>query len=312
MIKKMIVKSDGYNLIAREKGKQPSGSAVRGKRNWKSVKFDEYFIEAKYNGVKDRDLLNYIQERFWEDAEDIIDDTIDDKECEALYENYQNRLHKRFVRYREKLLLNDFDYWVTFTYDDEKETAESFEKRLITVFNNFAKRHGWRVVGGWEQGELGGRSHFHAFIHIPEGEMVGELYTAKRYSYKRRRMEYYCENSYFFERFGMSDWIAITAADIAEGKLPRYLVKYTFKSGRRLFYSRGIKNEFVMEVDTENDIDMSYNNHGLKYVLKKVKNGMEGLQKLFTMSLDYTSCPVLDEEYCGYINDYYKVVTIYT
>ena len=312
MIKKMLVKSDGYNLIAREKGKNPFGSAVRGKRHWKSVKFDEYMDEARYNGIKERDIPNYIQDRFWEDAEDIITDTIDDKEFEALYENFQNRLHKRLVRYREKLLLNDWSFFVTFTYDDEKETAESFEHRLKIAFNNLAKRKGWRIVGGWENGELEGRSHFHAFAYVPDGEMIGELENRSRYSYKRRKMEYYVDNTYFSERFGMSDWIAVTPESISDGGLVSYLVKYVVKSGRRLFYSRGIPNELQMEVDIENDVLVSYNDFGIKHILKKVKNGMQGLQELFNTKINYENTIELESECFGYNNDYYSVVTVYS
>lgn len=311
MITKMLVKSDGYNLIGRIKTKKPINRPVRGVRSWKSKKFDEYYYEAQGNKIDKKDLPNYIQQRFWEDANDICEDTIDDKEFEVLYDNFQNRLHKRIVKCREKILLNQWSFWVTFTYEDEKETVENFEKRLITCFNNFAKRNGWFVAGAWENGELGDRLHFHAFIYIPEGQMVGELYSASRYSYKRRRMEYYIDNTYFKERFGMSDWIAISNESLADGRLIDYLVKYITKTGRRLFYSRGIPNEFEMEIDTDTDVLMSYNNFGIKYLLNKVKNGMEGLQAMFS-SLDYSDCFELDASFCGFCNDEYKVVTIYS
>ena len=270
MLKKMYVMTDGFNLIGRVKQKAPFYYGTRAGRSVKSKKFDEYYYEAQYNCIPDKDITNYIQFRFMEEAEDIIEDSIDEVEYEELYKNFQNRLHKRLVRYRQKLLMNQWSYFVTFTYDDKKETAEGFEKRLKIVFNNLAKRNGWRVVGGWENGELGGRVHFHAFVYVPGGQMVGKLVNCSRYSYKRHKMEYYIDNDYFMERFGMSDWIAVTREDLTCGGLVSYLVKYVVKSGRKLFYSRGIPGEVMIDVDTE-DVLMSYYQHGFKHVLDAKK-----------------------------------------
>ena len=312
MIKRMVVTTDGINYIGRVKTKRPAGYRVRGVQSWKSKKFDESFYDAQDSNVIQKDLPNYIQERFWDDAEDIINDTIDDIEFEVLYDSFQNRLHKRLVRYRQKLLMNDWSYWVTFTYDNKKETPEGFEKRLIIAFNNLAKRNGWRIIGGWENGELEGRLHFHAFVYVPEGQMVGELVNCSRYSYKRHRMEYYVDNTYFSERFGMSDWIKINREDVVSGGLANYLVKYVVKSGCKLFYSRGIPSDFVTEVDTEKDVLLSFRNYGVKHILMNVKNGMKGLQMLFNMDIDYTDAFVFDENTTGFCDDESKLVTIYS
>ena len=314
MIKRMIVKSDGFNLIGRIKSKMPHNYRTRGVRSWKSKKFDEYYYEAQYNGISENDLPDYIQQRFWDEADDIINDTIDDEEFQILYDNFQNRLHKRFIRYRDKLLMNDWNYFVTFTYDNDKETAEGFEKRLIIAFNNLAKRNGWKVVGGWENGELNGRSHFHAFIYVPEGCMVGELESRSRYSYKRHRMEFYVDNTYFSERFGMSDWIAITRNDIMDGGLVGYLVKYVLKSGRRLFYSRRIPNEIEMDVDTETDVILSYKDYDydgciVKYVLSQTE---AFAQSLFNLSIDFNVAVNLDGSFCGFCDDVNKVLIVNT
>ncbi len=313
MLKKMIVKTDGVNLIGRIKSKNPAHFGVRGARSEKSKKFDEFYYEAQYNNISCKNIPNYIQERFWDTADDIIDDTIDEVEFEELYKNFQNRLHKRLQTYKEKILMNEWTYFATFTYDDKKETARSFEKRLKTVFNNFAKRHGWRVIGGWENGELGGRSHFHAFIYVPEGQMVGELYSMSRWSFKKRRMEYYTDNSYFRERFGMSDWIKITKEDLVQGGLVSYLVKYVCKSGRRLFYSRGIPNEIEMDVDTDTEVLLSYYHYGCRFILTGIKNAVKGLQEMFDVSdIPEEDIVMFDEGVGGFCEDQYKLVRLYS
>ena len=324
MKKKMVVKTDGINYIGRVKTTKPQNYRVRGVRSEKSKKFDKYMAEARNKKMSEKDIPNYIQERFWEEAEDIIEDTIDQKEFEELYKNYKNRLHKRLDRYRNKILLNDWSYWVTFTYDDEKETEESFEKRLKITFNNLAKRNGWRIIGTWENGELEGRLHFHAFIYVPEGQMVGQLETRSQYSTKRRKMEYYVENTYFFERFGKSDWVEINRADVVDGARVRYLIKYTIKSGRKLFYSRGIASDIEIDVDTDTEVIMSFNNHGLKYFLRDVAEKVEQaarerrvqfakLVDSFSESdIDYSEAFVFEESRVGFCDEAGLVVTIYT
>ncbi len=314
MLKNMLIKTDGYSLIGRIKDKNPHNYRARGMRDPKSAKFDKYYYEGKEKGVKDRDLANYIQMRFMEDADDIINDSIDDKDFEILYKNFLNRLHKRLDRYRHKILMNEWTYFATFTYDDKKETRESFEKRLIICFNNFAKRNGWRVVGAWENGELNGRSHFHAFIYVPEGQMVGKMFKMSRWSYKKRKFEYYTDNSYFRERFGMSDWISVNKADILEGGLLSYLVKYVVKSGCKLFYSRGIPHEFEMDIDIDTQVMLSYYKHGVKHILMDVDQSyvilpdMSEFEHLFD---NIDELPVLEGPGIGFCIDREKLVVVY-
>ena len=316
MIKKMVVKTDGFGYIGRVKTTRPVGYRVRGVRSEKSKKFDKYMLEARDEKMAERDIPNYIQERFWEEADDIIDDTIDQVEFEELHKNYKNRLHKRIDRYRDKILLNEWSYWVTFTYDDDKETAEGFEKRLTIAFNNLSKRNDWYIVGGWENGELGDRSHFHAFVYVPEGQMVGELVNKSRYSKKRRKMEYYVDNTYFSERFGMSDWIKIDRSDVVSGGFAHYLIKYTVKSGRKLFYSRGIPSEFEIDVDTDTEVLMSYNNHGVKHILEGIEDRAQRFASLLNgflgSDIDFSNAFVLDEGRAGFCDEAGLVVTVYT
>ena len=297
MIKKMIVTTDGVNLIGRVKQSAPAHWKTRGGRSEKSRKFDKYYYEAQYAGIPEKEIPDYIQMRFIEDADDIINDALDDVEFEELWKNFQNRFHKRLVRYRQKLLMLDCNYFVTFTYDDKKESAEGFEKRLLIAFNNLAKRNQWKVVGGWENGELEGRTHFHAFIHVPEGQMVGELERRKRYSYKRHKMEYYLDRS-----------------DIVSGGLADYLVKYVVKSGRKLFYSRGIKNELELDIDTD-DVLLSYYNHGFKHILN-LKAFMDRLKAedrekysflgFEQFELNYNSCFEFDVDFSGFTESFEK------
>ena len=127
-------------------------------------------------------------------------------------------------------------------------------------------------------------------------------------------MEFYVDNTYFSERFGMSDWIAITRNDIMDGGLVSYLVKYVVKSGRRLFYSRGIPNEIEMDVDTETDVILSYKDYDYDgCIVKYVLNQTEALaQSLFNLSIDFNVAVNLDAAFCGFCDDINKVLIVNT
>ena len=45
---------------------------------------------------------------------------------------------KRFMR---KAYLNNFDYFVTFTYANEKHTEDTFKKKLRNCLNHYANRY---------------------------------------------------------------------------------------------------------------------------------------------------------------------------
>lgn len=111
------------------------------------------------------------------------------KEFTSLFENTEqaqefveeqfNRLSRnRWERYKRMIrraYLQPWDYFVTFTFDSEKHTEESFRKQLMNCLYHLSNRKGWRYIGVWERGELGKRLHFHALMYIPQGAMVGEL-----------------------------------------------------------------------------------------------------------------------------------------
>lgn len=71
---------------------------------------------------------------------------------------------------------------MTFTYDGEKHTEESFKKKLQGCFKMMCHRKGWKYVGVWERSPEKHRLHFHGLFYIPEGSMPGKLIEAMDYS----------------------------------------------------------------------------------------------------------------------------------
>ena len=94
-----------------------------------------------------------------------------DQNSERKRQNEKSRI-RRAMR---KCNLNGFNYFVTFTYSDEKLTAERFYNKLRAYLKNKVRRNGWKYYGVWEGINGEKRLHFHALMYIPQGTMPGEL-----------------------------------------------------------------------------------------------------------------------------------------
>ena len=173
---------------------------------------------------------------------------------------------KRLFR---KAYLHPWNYWVTFTYSDEKMTESQFQKKIRRTLSNFATRRGWKYIGVWERGEDGDRLHMHALLYIPAGQFVGELVEIEDYDKKHGRMQTTMQNTFFNDRFGRSTFEEITRADIVHGGRVEYMAKYMTKSETRAVYSRGLPTEILIEVpDEEIEICPTIeNDFVIKYVL---------------------------------------------
>lgn len=259
------VKCDGNHMIGSLPMTGRRGSHARKIKTHKEELFDVYYKEALEQKIKDKQICEYIQDRFVQEQE--FEDWISDEEVKALYKNKLRNKHKRLKRYKDKLYFTPWNYFVTFTYDDNKETEESFLKRLKKVFSNLKTRNGWRIIAVTEEGGENGRKHVHAFVYVPEGAMKGELFANKLWSKKKRRWTYFTDNTYFNKRFGHSVWEKIDSNDLRNGGLSTYLSKYLEKSGTRFFYSRGIPDEIDMVIDTETDVCCTFYRYGYKVLL---------------------------------------------
>lgn len=195
----------------------------------------------------------------------------DESEAEQFVEEHFNRLSRnRWERYKRMIrrgYTNRWNYFCTYTYDSEKHTEETFHKSLMNTLYHLSSRRGWRYMGAWERGELGQRLHFHALTYIPEGGMPGVLEEHKDYSTKRHKREKSIQNSYFNERFGRSDFSAITNRQQVADSI-KYMLKYITKNDEKIVYSRGMKTYFVSDVLDEDILcKMGDEEHGFKYIL---------------------------------------------
>jgi len=230
-------------------------------------KFIEYYGEAIYKKINKKERLEYIQWCFIEDAEDLINDVPSEEELEAYYKRYVSALHKRRLRFRRKAYLNEWTWWTTFTYDDKKLTQDEFEHSIRCKLSDLCSHFGWLAMIRWEEGELNSRTHLHALLYVPEGTMPGEMFLDHQYSYKRRRQEYFTNNTYFAERFGKTVWEKIE--DLKNCKsIINYMLKYIEKNDGKIIYSRGIPDHLEAELDIDRYASSVYeHDYSLKAVL---------------------------------------------
>lgn len=97
------------------------------------------------------------------------------KFVENQYERLNRNRIERYKRLKRKAYLQQWSFFCTFTYSDEKHTEESFRKQLMNCLYHLASRKGWRYIGAWERGNKTERLHFHALLYVPPNAMVGEL-----------------------------------------------------------------------------------------------------------------------------------------
>ena len=195
----------------------------------------------------------------------------DENEATQFVEQHFDRLSRnRWERYKRMIRRGynyRWNYFCTVTYNSEKHTEENFRKSLMNSLYHFSSRRSWRYIGAWERGEEGQRLHFHALAFIPDGQMPGVLEEHEDYSTKRNRREKSIQNSFFNERFGRSDFSAVTNTyEVADSI--KYMLKYISKNDEKIVYSRGMKTYFVSDILDEDIIcPMGDEEHGFKYIL---------------------------------------------
>ena len=253
----MKVIHDGQHFVATPLQKDPETSRVRHQKDGTDLAFEAAYFAAmrtnpSWEGLKREVrhaklipwisdyMVNRLGDVFGLDLNWIADQII----------RFEHNKYLREKRFRNKAFLNEWNFFVTFTYDEKKMDADTFRTSLRKCLSNLHSRRGWKYMGVFELGEEGDRLHFHALVYIPEGQMPGVLHTVRRYSTKRRQWEETLENTFFADRFGINEFDPIRNRKGIKGAVD-YIIKYLFKSGERAIYSRAIPTELVTMVQDE-------------------------------------------------------------
>ncbi len=168
---------------------------------------------------------------------------------EANMQRKLRNLISRRVRMIRKVNLQDFNFFVTLTFNSELHTEESFKAGVESCLRNFCNRRGWKYIGVWERSPKKKRLHFHGIFHIPDGTMPGMMLEVADYNFKAHRRVVTHQNSYFNEEFGRSDFEPLDMQSI--GGAIAYIVKYLEKTGEKIVYSKGLPQYFVSDVMDE-------------------------------------------------------------
>lgn len=243
---------DGSHYIAVPKENFPSRKCGKAARKSSTqtdsvkTKFEAAYAESQ--ALPKRERKQYIAKRLQNDFATVEEAN---EYARRQTERKRNNACKRYTRlWRKVYLQGKWDYFVTFTYDNDKHTEESFRQSLRNTLKHLVSRKGWKYIGVWER-SASERLHFHGIFYIPEHAMIGELKQVSDYSTKQHRMQTTYQNTHFSRRFGRNDFKAIDKNEVIESV--RYLLKYIEKSGERLVYGGDLPTYFKSDI-TDEDI----------------------------------------------------------
>ncbi len=247
LYQKSKVYYDGSHYIAipQENFKRKQFNRKRSKTTTTTIvdqtkqKFETAYAESQ--SLPKRERKKYIAEKMrsefstTEQAIDYIEQNIERK---------KNNLAKRRVRLWRKIYLQEWNYFVTFTYDSQKHTEETFKAKIRNTLKHLISRKDWKYIGVWERSPDKQRSHFHGIFSIPQ--MIGTLEQVNDYSTKSHRKQITYQNTHFLKYFGRNDFKEISAIEIPQAV--RYLLKYIEKSGEKLVYGGDLPTYLVSDI----------------------------------------------------------------
>ncbi|MDE6474200.1 MAG: hypothetical protein K2L70_03800 [Clostridia bacterium] len=208
-------------------------------------KFETVYAESQ--SLPKRERKKYIAEKLQiefsttEQATDYVEQNMERK---------KNNLAKRRVRLWRKIYLQEWNYFVTFTYDSQKHTEETFKAKLRNTLKHLVSRKEWKYIGVWERSPDKQRLHFHGIFSIPQ--MIGTLEQINDYSTKSHKKQMTYQNTHFLKYFGRNDFKEISSKEIPQAV--RYLLKYIEKSGEKLVYGGDLPTYLVSDILDEDII----------------------------------------------------------
>ena len=190
--------------------------------------------------------------------------------CKNYVESNADRKRKNLIRRRmrfvRKALNQEFNYFVTLTYDDKKHTEVSFKKAVKTQLQHFVSRKNWRYMGVWERGKKTNRLHFHGLFYIPEGTLSGEFIVTRDYNFKKHTIRTVQQSSFFLDRFGRNEMEELDGGPLF-GHALAYILKYLEKTGERITCSKGLFMYFYSDIQGDEVIcKLSNDEHDNKLV----------------------------------------------
>lgn len=250
--------ADGNNTVHAERGKTDAIPEER-RMTCKEL-FEELY--QKSAGMKRRERKEFVCKEMAPYFESY-------ELCAEFVEQNLERKHRNMVcrkmRLWRKINQQQFNFFVTFTFDDKLHDEESFRKTLSRCLQHLSSRKGWRYIGVWERAPETKRLHFHGIFYISEGTLPGRNEEVRDFDTRSRKMRTTYQNDFFGKKFGRNDFKPIDHSSEVPQAI-RYLTKYLEKTGEKLVYSRGLYRYFVTDVMDE-DIICPYGENDKKFIL---------------------------------------------
>ncbi|MEG2450774.1 MAG: hypothetical protein RSB09_03460 [Clostridia bacterium] len=189
-----------------------------------------------------RKFLLHKMRKYFKDSDTTKDFVATKLECERTNE------YNRLKRFRRKAYMNDFNFFVTFTYDSSKHEEAAFKKKLMRCLANYHTRYGWKYMGVWERSPKAKRLHLHAIVFVPDGTMPGKLVTVNDFSFETHTRQETVQNTFFNDRFGRTDFKELNPIEMKNGNALAYITKYINKTNEKIVYSRDTPMYVITDV----------------------------------------------------------------
>ena len=200
--------------------------------------------------------------------------------------NYFTAQKARRARFISKACMNNFNFFATFTKDDQKiETFEEFEYKLKNTLKYYKQAYGWSYMGAFEVSP-NGRLHAHLLISIPNNQFGGEMKMRTRFSHGKMVKGF--EHEHFLDRFGMNLFEPIER--ITATNIPDYILKYITKTTDTIYYARGTKEYVDGIVDFNSDVVAVSQP---SYVHKPCAEKKEDKNNVYFYTAQYVLCDTL-------------------
>lgn len=227
------------NFCRKDNGKRGNAKV---EQNSPKQRFEQAFEESRELPKKER--KEYIQE--------VMKDCFSNEQetttfIETNLERKRTNSNKRKTRLYRKVYLQEWNYFVTVTFNDKLLNEDTFRVNLRNTLKHLVSRKKWKYIGVFERSP-NKRLHFHAIMYIPQ--MIGELVESKDYSTKTKRMQVTNQNTHFLKQFGRNDFQALGRREEVVFSV-RYLMKYIEKSNEKLIYGGKLPTYFIADIDDE-------------------------------------------------------------
>lgn len=192
------------------------------------------------------------------DGEFIYEEFLDSDELEERrLKNIHDSQKRAHDKCRSKCLSNHWDWFVTFTFDDNKAPSAGVDFERATYYSELALKDLRKVYGKFdyvlvaEQGEKNGRWHFHALVSgLPSDAFV---FSGK------------CDRKTHEKIYNLPDWKYgfTTATRVRSSKaVSRYIIKYITKCDSVPFGSRRFRSSHGLSDASKSKIKYLFDNKG--------------------------------------------------